>query len=197
MFGKLIAKKKIVSLIAAIAALLLVLALSACDSGKDASDKSRDVLKQSNEKVYANQPPESLEYSYSRENVNFWIETWGKKPGKSAYVYLMNNQGEPFGYFVTDGPPVSYCAMINTPYDIDSSSNGKVVVPMPGTDGVYYTGSGNCNTYYGRDATTGSYVEFTIGNGINYLLYDQPMDFHGAADPTPLGQTVIDEKDKK
>lgn len=191
MFRTMTTKKKYTGFVAMIAALLMVFALSACDD--DATTKSRDVLKAGNEKVYEKQPPESLEYSYSRDNVNFWIETWGKAPGKSAYVYLMNNKGEPFGYFVTDGPPVSYCAMINTPYDIKYDT----VVPMPGTDGVYYTGSGSCNTYYGRDATTGSYIEFTVGNGINYLLYDQPMDFHGAADPTPLGQTVIDDKDKK
>ncbi|MDN5819692.1 MAG: hypothetical protein L0H36_01065 [bacterium] len=180
-----------------IAILLMLFALSGCDSDDDSTEQSREVLKSGNEKVYKNQPPESLEYSYSRENVNFWVETWGKTPGKSAYVYLMNNQGEPFGYFVTDGPPVSYCAMLNTPYDIKKYNGTQVVVPLPGTDGVYYTGEGSCNTYYGRDATTGSYIEFTVGNGINYLLYDQPMDFHGAADPTPLGQTVIDDKDKK
>jgi hypothetical protein len=44
-------------------------------------------------------------------------------------------------------------------------------------DGVYYSG-GECNTYYGKDATTGSFIEYTVGLGINVLLYNQPLPNH-------------------
>jgi hypothetical protein len=62
-------------------------------------------------------------------------------------------------------------------------------VPAPGVDGVYYSG-GQCNSYYGKDATTGAYVEYTAGLGINVLLFDEPLP---RQDVEPLGPTSVED----
>lgn len=38
------------------------------------------------------------------------------------------------------------------------------------------------------DATTGAYIEYTIGEGQSVFLYDQPLDID---DAQPLGYTVV------
>jgi hypothetical protein len=46
-------------------------------------------------------------------------------------------------------------------------------------------------TYYGRDATTDTYLEFTAGLGINVLLYEEPLP--RSVDVQPLGPTTAAE----
>lgn len=184
----------------AIIGLVLAVALSfglvtACSSDpqKTSGQKQDNDSRQSNyDRLVRNQPAATMDYSPTRATKNFWIETWGEK-GKLSYVYLMNGQGEVFGYFVLEGLPVSYCTGLIPPYQLvrgDASEGDQdFVVPGPSVDGTYSSGS-NCSAFYGKDATSGSYIEYTVGMGINALIFDQPMPQYGAAEP--LGDAKVD-----
>lgn len=161
-----------------------MLALAGCTAPTD-DEKSRD---EAYEKVMKSQPGKTLEYSPTRETINFWVDTWNE-PGKLSYVYLQNTGGDVIGYYVLKGLPVSYCAQISPPEDVRGDS-GRVTTSAPANDGAYY-GDGNCNTFYGQDATSGAYVEYTAGMGINVLLFDAPMP--NQADAEPLGPTSVDD----
>lgn len=149
--------------------------LAACDE-EPAQRKETNIQQNTYEKLSEKEPAKEMTNPKTRETINFFTETWNE-PGQLAYVYLQNSDGKMIGYYVLDGPPVSMCTSLTPNYRVDSGSNGKVVTPAPGTDGVYY-GEGDCNRYYGKDATNGTYVEFTVGLGINMLLYTEPLTNH-------------------
>lgn len=178
-------------LLAGLLALGLVVALAACEDGSSGSSQSSesDRRQDSYDRLVAGQPAETMDYSPSRETINFWISTW-EAEGKLSFIYLQGANGELLGYFVLEGLPVSYCAALTPNYEIIRRGDGQgamISVPAPGVDGVYYSG-GQCNTYFGRDATTGAYIEYTVGNGQNVLLFDEPLP---RQDVQPLGQTEI------
>lgn len=98
---------------------------------------------------------------------------------------------------VLEGLPVSYCTSLIPPYqiikpEITGDNNVPLAVPGPSVDGTY-SSSANCNTYYGKDATSGAYIEYTAGLGINVLLYDQPLP---RQDVQPLGPTKVEDVDR-
>jgi hypothetical protein len=164
----------------------------ACGGGNKATgQKSETDIQQSNyDKVSKSQPAHTMPYSPTRDTVNFWIDTW-KKPGKLSYVYLQAANGELIGYYIFKGLPVSYCVSLTPNYTFvdpkDDDVNQAYQVPAPSIDSVYYSG-GQCNSYYGRDATTNSYIEYTVGNGQNVLLYERALP---RQDVKPLGFTTI------
>lgn len=177
---------------AVVAALFGIVVLTGCDEGKETSGvKTEQKSGESNhDRLVEQQPAENMDYSSTRETINFFTETWGQK-GKVAYTYLMNSTGDVIGYYVTEGPPVSMCTSIRPTYkieipDVTGDNTVPVVVPAPGADGAYYSG-GECNTYYAKDANTGAYVQFTAGMGINPLLYDQPLSPGIVGDAPNLG----------
>jgi hypothetical protein len=141
--------------------------------------------------LVAEDPAHKMEHSPTRKTINDWIDTWGKDPNKLAYVYLQNAKGD-YGYFVIKGLPVSYCAALTPPDRVDSSSNGKVTRPAPGMDGVYYSG-GQCSSYYAMDASTGAYLEWSVGANQSYFLYDQPLNLPQFKSATPMGPTTIEK----
>lgn len=181
--------------LASVAAVFLVLALGACsDDEKDkAPEKSESESRDGSYKSQvANQPAVKMGYSPTRNVNNFWVETWDE-PGKLAFVYLQSGDGSMLGYYVLEGPPVSKCTGLTPPVRVEEpkgDGDGLVVLPNPSVDGVFYSG-GECNTYYGKDATTGSYIEYTAGFGINVLLFDEPMPRQ--TDAQPLGQTTVED----
>lgn len=179
------------TLFAAAAALTLTAGLGACESGESGSSQSSesDRRQDSYDRLVAGQAAETMDYSPTRETINFWIETW-EQEGKLSFVYFQGANGELLGYYVLEGLPVSYCAALTPTYEIirrGDSAGAMMSVPAPGVDGAYYSG-GQCNTYYGKDATTGAYLEYTVGNGQNVLLFDEPLP---RQDVQPLGQTEI------
>ncbi|GAB3117922.1 hypothetical protein GCM10027160_29220 [Streptomyces calidiresistens] len=179
--------RSLITATAAAAALLL----SACDTNSSSQSREAETRQSGYDRLVDRQPAGSMAYSPTRETINAWIDTWDE-PGKLAFVYIQNGAG--YGYFVTVGPPVSYCAMLTPNYEIRTPYQSPVVVPAPGVDGAYYSG-GQCNAYYAIDATTGAYLEFTIGANQSFFLYDQPMDLPAFVDATPLGPTRVDDLD--
>lgn len=152
-----------------------VLGLAACSSAEpDSRDAERASVDNTYDGLVARQPAKSMSYSPTRETKNFWVDTWNE-PGKLAYVYLQNGDGKLLGYFVLEGPPVDKCTSLVPPYEVvNPNGSGNVVVPRVSVDGTWSSG-GNCNTFYGKDATTGAYIEYGVGFGINPLLFDQPL----------------------
>jgi hypothetical protein len=180
-------------LLVPVLAIGLLMALSACDEENASIASESKVRSTSYDTLVRNQPAKSMNYSSTRETINFWIDTWNKK-GKLAYVYLQAANGQLIGYYVTKGLPVSYCAALTPTWQYeDTPEDGSSVkdqrVPAPSVDGVYYSG-GNCNTFYARDASTGQYIEYTAGNGINPLIYESPLPRQNVE---PLGFTTIEK----
>lgn len=169
--------------------------LAAC--GDDDDSSSQETESQARQGGYdlltERQPAETMDYSPSRETINAWIETWDRE-GQMSFTYLLDQDGDKIGYFVFQGPPVSYCAALTPTYErikIDGGAdNMDVIVPAPGVDGVYYSG-GQCVQYYGIDATTGNLLEFTVGGTLNYLSSTQPLYLD--ENIPPLGPTEISE----
>lgn len=178
-----------------LAALALVVALAACEDtqpnaqAREAASKDRTY-----QDLVNGQPAKTMQYSNTRETINKWIERWDE-PGKLSYVYLQSTDGTLLGYYILKGLPVSYCVGLTPPYewvDIPGDGSGvKTTVQAPSVDGAYYGGSGACNTYYGFDATTDAYVEYTAGLGINVLLYDAPLP--NRQNVAPLGPTAVED----
>lgn len=167
--------------------------LTGCGGSDKSGQKKEDNSRQSNyDRLVQKQPAHTMNYSPTRATKNFWIDTWGKK-GKLAYVYLMNASSDVFGYYVLKGLPVSYCVSLVPPVrewkvEGDSSGTKGELGPAPSVDGTYASSS-NCLEFYGKDATSGAYMEYSIGMGINQLIFDQPMSQFGAA--KPLGDAKI------
>lgn len=170
-------KALVTSALAAVA----VITLAGCELDDSSQAQEGERRQNSYDNLVSNQPAETMDYSPTRESINRWITTW-EEEGKLAYVYIQLAEGT-YGYFVMDGPPVSMCAMLTPSYDfIDRDGDGdnydNYEVQAPGVDGAYYTGEGSCSTYYGFDAETGSYMEFTVQYQ-PYFLFDQPMELPG------------------
>lgn len=163
--------------------------LSGCDDGTTKSATQRESQTQGDnyKRLVAAQPSHTMGYSPTRDTINFWIDTWGK-PGKLSYVYLQSADGTLLGYYIFKGLPVNYCAAQTPTYKIYRDSDGNVLTPAPSIDGVYYSG-GQCNTFYGRDASNNAYVEYTAGLGINVLLYDRPLP---RQDAKPLAFATVE-----
>jgi len=172
MFGKL---KKFMLIPLALVAIVMLSAAS-CDDSGSSQQKETTTQQNSYDKLVKADPAHEMTYSPTRKTINFWVDTWNK-PGQLAYVYLQNADGNLIGYYVLEGPPVSMCTALTPNYRIRDDQNGNLLLPAPGIDGVYYSG-GECDTYYGKDATTGAYIEYTVGLGINVLLYTQPLTNH-------------------
>lgn len=154
-------------------ALVIIGVLGACELEESAQKKETNVQQTTYEKLSELEPALEMTNPKTRETINFFTETWNQK-GQLAYIYLQNSNGDMIGYYVLDGPPVSMCTSLTPNYRIAGHGEGKFVTPAPGTDGVYY-GEGDCNRYYGKDASSGTYIEFTVGMGINMLLYTEPL----------------------
>ena len=185
------------------AVLTAMLALTAAECGSDTTSdgqKKEAASRTSNfDRLAAAQPAHTVKYSPTRATKNAWIDTWGQKPGVLAYMYIQNMKGE-YGYYVLKGLPVSYCVSLVSPDQIIETTDGDGswatnVVRAPSMDGTYGSGA-NCNSYYGIDAVTGAYMEFSVGIGQSYQLFSQPMDLPQYEDASPMGPSTIDEAKK-
>lgn len=181
---------------AILAAMLVAVLFSAgdCDGESEpTSGQSSEAKTQTSnyDRLVKNQPAATMDYSPSRDTKNFWIKTWGTK-GKVSYVYLMSD-GKPWAFAVLKRLPVSYCTSLVRPVepynkDWGTDAGSTAVLPAPSIDGTFGSGS-NCATMYGEDATTGAYVEWTVGADTTMLLRDQPLPINMYADAIPLGDT--------
>lgn len=151
------------------------------------------------DRLVKNQPAHTGSYSPTRKTKNFWIDTWMKDPNKLSYVYIQNANGE-YGYYILKGLPVTYCVSLLPPeidhrINLGSDGSAGVTIPGPSMDGTYSSGA-NCNSYYGEDAVTGAYVEFSVGQNQSYQLFDQPISLPQYRGAQPMGPSTIDAAKK-
>lgn len=169
--------RKSLTVLALVASLV---AFAACSSSGKASagNSEKKVQTDSYKNLVAAEPAHGMTYSPTRATINKWIDTWNVK-GQLAFLYLTDT-GKLTGYYVLNGPPVSMCAGITQPWEFvnNPGADADNSEPAPGVDGVWYSG-GQCNQYYGIDASTNAYVEFSIGGNQNYELTTQPLPHTG------------------
>lgn len=161
-----------------VAILFTGITLSSCTETEPSAERQEQKTGAQNyENLAKQEPSKPTTYPANRKTINFYTTTWGEH-AKTAYVYLTNASGEVVSYVVMDGPPVSMCTSLRPPYKLlDPAGDGvgpNLVVPAAGTDGVFYSG-GECNTYYGKDASSGAFVEFSVGQSQSFILRDQPF----------------------
>ncbi len=189
-------QRKITLTISFVFIALMLMSASECEPNSNKGSEAEKAEKNSQGTNYTSlqdkQPAQSMDYSPTREGLNRWMETWGEE-GKISYVYLIASNGQQVGYYVFEGLPVSYCASLTPPDDVDVYHGNPTTTQAPSMDGVYYSGS-QCNQYFGYDATTGSYIEFSTGSGINFFVTEDPLPDQ---DVEPLGYTTIDEGKEK
>lgn len=186
--------KRFLTIIAAGIVGILVLTGSSCGNEDNPQAQESDRQQSNYEQLTAAEPAREMTHPMTRQTINFWIETWDD-PGKLAYVYLLASNGQMIGYYIFEGLPVSYCASLTPTYRYedrpDDGGNTKYPVDAPAMDGVYYSGN-QCDGYYGKDAVSGAYWEYTIGNGITHLVSSEPLP---RQDVEPLGIATIDQVD--
>lgn len=181
------------TLLALVAGLALFGAV-ACEDGPP-SEKQEQSEKNANvyEQILANQEVSDPTYSNDLENIDFWVDTWGSDPGALAYVYLLSSDGDFIGYYILKGLPTTKCKNATPTYEIIYDEyGGNVVVPAPGLSATYGTGSGDCTTFYGQDASTGAYVEWTVTE-MTMLTFNQQYTLPEGVTPPALGFTEFDE----
>jgi hypothetical protein len=106
----------------------------------------------------------------------------------SRKSYLRNVNGDPVGYYVTRGLPVSYCVSLTPTQHVRDDSDGNLLIQDPSVDAAFYSG-GDCQRYYAQDANTGKYLEWTTGQGQQMLIYSEPGPAFNNVQP--LGYTEV------
>ena len=97
-----------------------------------------------------------------REAINWYLEE--TENADLWYVYLLNRDGDPIFYIVSDILPLSVCRSITSPERIvQEGRHPSFVLPAPSLTGTYGS-SGECDDYFTRDSSTGAMIRFTPGS---------------------------------
>lgn len=95
--------------------------------------------------------------------------------GTPYYIYILAETGNIIGYYVATTDPVNACAFLASTEDIETRSEGVVVLTSPSLDGMYYGGSGasaGCDEWFFFDAATNAMIKI---RGVNFFVADQPL----------------------
>lgn len=171
--------------IAALFAVLFLMFVAAGCEGDSAAGRAIKEREKGIERIREQQPVHPMDYSPTIETINRWADTWGQK-GTVSYVYMQRSDGSYAGYYVIAGLPVSYCVGGSPPYAMEDLPGDETTtdkqVPAAGLDGAYYGGC-NSSRYYGFDAVTGQYVEYTDGMVLTAVLSNQPLPMSNQPEP--------------
>ena len=187
-------------ILAVLAVLALAMAFAACGEQSE-NDKAHEAQATTRKAEFTRlskqEKIDEATYSPTRRTINFWTETWGHDPNKLSYVYMQADNGQLTGYYIFKGLPVTECAALTENYEFVDPKNDDhkedFLVPAPGVDGVYYSG-GQCSVYYGEDALTHSFMEFSLSGGQSFQLYEKPLPRQKVE---PLGFTTIEQVEAK
>ena len=105
-------------------------------------------------------PPYEPQQFPLRESINWYLQQ--TEQADLWYVYMLNLDGQPIFYIVSDILPLSVCRSITSPDRIADRTDGVVVLSAPSLTGTYGS-AGECGDYFTRDATTGAMIRFTPG----------------------------------
>lgn len=191
-------KKKTAKMAVVAAAVLgtVLFSASSCDGEQSTAEKAAKARSKGVDQIRTSQPVQPMQYSPTLETINGWAKTWGKK-GQVSYVYMQRGDGTFAGYYVLKGLPVNYCVSGSPTYDMEDLPGDQTgvdqKVPAPGLDGAYYGGC-DASRYYGFDAVTGQYVEYTDGMVLTAVLSNAPLALN--KQPTAFVSSIEDVKNK-
>ena len=157
---------------------LLLIAFMAVFLFVGCGESSNSTAAQEQEKTEANQarllkvqPPESLDWSLEREQINKRTRLWNDK-NKVSYIYLVSF-GKVMAFYTVKGKVSSVNSQITNPEQITSrwmgANHGYIggTLPSPAEDGSYGT-NGDGIFFF---TTDGTYVEWAG----EYMLADKPL----------------------
>lgn len=94
------------------------------------------------------------------------------------YTYVLGDNGNIVGYYVTKTPPLNSCNFLSSTEDQGVSG---AVLTAPSLDGIYYGGGGsssNCDEWFFFDLATNALIKI---RGVHFYTADQPLRLE--ADP--------------
>lgn len=156
-----------------IVAAILVASFAEAGGGESTQDVDQATQEQILSRAQSVEPVYQTQNFLSRRAINKWTERLDT-PDKLWYVYLMTESGAFIGYHVCNTVPLSYGVSITNPKQrIEGYGTGDatVVMPAPGSDGVFYAGTSN-DVHYCFDAETDALITFNT----EFVYYDQPIN---------------------
>lgn len=97
------------------------------------------------------------------------------------YTYILGDQGNIIGYYVTTTRPINSCTFLSSTEDVVTKHEGTIVLTAPSLDGIFYGGSGasaGCDAWFFYDVTTLALIEI---RGVKYFTSDQPLQVEAEA----------------
>ena len=143
-------------------AILIIIGLLtvACDIEDPDLVSSRETQSSVMDRATAAVPPYEPDQFPLRESINWYLQQ--TEQADLWYVYMLNLNGEPIFYIVSDILPLSVCRSITSPDRIADRHGDDFVISAPSLTGTYGS-AGECGDYFTRDATTGAMIRFTPG----------------------------------
>lgn len=148
----------------------MALSLTACKVESSSRDQNMRAQQSLMAQATAAVPVPRVSNFLAREAVAKQVRRLDEK-GKLFYVYILGQNGQQVGYYVSNTRPVSTCALLTPAQEIDRSQYGTAVLGTPSLGGVYGFGGG-CNSHFFFDAATDAYVEIS---GLAFFVADQPL----------------------
>lgn len=166
--------RKLIRVLCGVALAATMMGNTSCNQAAPTARESNvAVQKTTMSRANAAVPVPQVSNFLSREAVAKQVRRLDER-GKLFYVYLLADNGNQLGYYVSNTRPVSVCALMTPPddlwYDIDINGKTSQLMKAPGLGGTY--GGGDCRAVFFFDAATDTYIEV---NGLNYFVSDQPL----------------------
>ncbi len=151
--------------------LCAALALTGCNVEADSREQNMRAQQSLMSRATAAVPVPQINNFLAREAVAKQVRRLDEK-GKLFYVYILGQNGQQVGYYVSNTRPVSTCALLTPGQElVYSGNNGYTAMNSPSLGGVYGFGGG-CNSHFFFDASTDAYVEIS---GLPFFVADQPL----------------------
>ena len=167
--------RKIGLLIGVIA--ILFLSIGACASEELGEQQRREAIyarEQSFERAEA-QIPAPIPTNFLARKMLVKFVNRLDTPDLPFYIYVLGENGNVIGYYVSQAIPVNICAFITSTEKIYSSSSGNIKLTAPSYDGIYYGGAGassGCDGWFIFDSATDALI---IIYGRNLFVASQPL----------------------
>lgn len=163
--------------------LCAALALTGCKVEADSREQNMRAQQSLMSRATAAVPVPQINNFLAREAVAKQVRRLDEK-GKLFYVYILGQNGQQVGYYVSNTRPVSTCALLTPSQEFVISGGGhhSAVLGTPSLGGVYGFGGG-CNSHFFFDAATDAYVEIS---GLPFFVADQPLSVD--ADPIKVAR---------
>lgn len=161
-----------------IVALLGVGLLAACgeqrsqDAAREDSVELREALFERAEQLHPIPPIEN----FPMREALVELATRQDRVGTVYFIYLVDMNGQPYGYFTGQTYPINTCNFLSSSERVVWNSSADPVVSAPSLDGMFYGGAGSaaaCDMYFFFDSATDALHVFKAQN---FFVSDQPLN---------------------